>query len=59
MVLDQVTDTEMQAARILGGATMAAFIAAPVFRRQAQMVRIIVASVYFAGVLVFTVYVLI
>lgn len=58
MILDQVTDQEMQAARVLGGATMAAFLAAPFFRHRAQMVRIIVASAYFAGVMAFMVYLL-
>jgi hypothetical protein len=59
MVFDQVTAAEMQAARVLTGATMAAFLAAPIFRRQAQMVRITVAGLYIAGVLAFTAYVLI
>jgi hypothetical protein len=59
MVFDQVTAAEMQAARVFTGATMAAFLAAPVFRRQAQTVRIAVAGLYLAGVVAFTAYVLI
>jgi hypothetical protein len=56
MLLDQVSETEIQAGRILGGAAMAAFLAAPLFRRQAQRVRLVVALVYIAGVLGFLLY---
>jgi hypothetical protein len=58
MLFDQVTDTQMQAARLFGGAAMAAFVAAPLFRHRAPAIRIIVAVAYFAGVLSFTVYLL-
>jgi hypothetical protein len=56
MLLDQVTDTQMQAGRILAGATMAAFVAAPFFRRYTQPIRLIIAAVYLAGVLGFLLY---
>ncbi len=59
MLLDQVTDTQLQAARLFGGATMVAFLGAPLFRRQAQRVRIAAASIYIAGVLGFLIFVLI
>jgi uncharacterized membrane protein YadS len=51
MLLDQVSETQLQAGRVLGGAAMAAFLAAPMFRRRAQAVRLVVAAVYIAGVL--------
>jgi hypothetical protein len=56
MLLDQVTDTQLQAARLLGGTTMVAFLAAPLFRRQARNVRIVVTALYIAGVLGFLIY---
>ena len=59
MLLDLATDTQMQAARVLGGATMAALVAAPFFRRQAQTARIVVAGLYIAGVLAFALYLLV
>lgn len=58
MLLDQATDTQMQAAQVVGGATMAAFLAARIFGHQAQRVRIVVAGLYIAGVLCFVAYVL-
>jgi hypothetical protein len=58
MILDQVTDAQMQAARILGGATMAAFLAAPLLRGRAQTARMVIAGIYFAGVLGFVFYLL-
>ena len=58
MIFDLATDTQMQAAQVFGGATMVAFLAAPMFRRQAHRVRMAVAGVYLAGVLGFAVYVL-
>jgi hypothetical protein len=58
MLFDQATDAQIEAARIFGGATMVAFLAARMFRSQAQRVRIVVASLYIAGVLSFVVYVL-
>jgi hypothetical protein len=56
MLLDQVSETQLQAGRVLGGAAMAAFLAAPLFRRKAQAVRLVVAGVYIAGVLGFLLY---
>jgi hypothetical protein len=56
MLLDQVSETQIQAGRVLGGAAMAAFLAAPLFRRQVQAIRLAVAGVYIAGVLGFLVY---
>jgi hypothetical protein len=56
MLLDQVSETPMQAGRVLAGAAMAALLAAPLFRRQAQAVRLVAACVYIAGVLAFLVY---
>jgi hypothetical protein len=49
MLLDQVTDGEMQAGRVLAGATMAAFLAALLFRRHAQAIRLTVAAIYFSA----------
>jgi hypothetical protein len=56
MLLDQATAGEMQAARILMGATMVGFLAAATFRRQARNLRIVIAGLYIAGVLGFIVY---
>jgi uncharacterized membrane protein YsdA (DUF1294 family) len=58
MIFDLATETQMQAARIFGGATMAAFLAARIFRHKAQRVRMAVATLYIAGVLGFAAYIL-
>ena len=58
MLLDQATDTQMQTAGIAGGATMAAFLAAGIFGRQARRVRVSIAGLYIAGVLCFVAYAL-
>jgi hypothetical protein len=58
MLLDQVTDAQMQAASVLGGAAMAAFLGARFFPQRAQLVRIVVVCVYVAGVAGFVAYVL-
>jgi hypothetical protein len=58
MLFDQATDTQMQAVRILGGVTVVAFLAARMFRRQGQRIRIVVAGLYLVGVLGFVVYAL-
>jgi hypothetical protein len=58
MLFDQATDTQMQAARILGGVTIVGFMAARMFHRQGQRVRMAIAGLYVAGVLGFVVYVL-
>lgn len=57
MLLDQATDVQMQAARVFGGATMVALLAAPLFRRQARRARLVVAGVYIMVVLGFVAYV--
>jgi hypothetical protein len=56
---DQVTDAEMQAARILTGATMVAFLAARMFRNRAPAIRLLIATVYIVGIVAFVTYVLI
>jgi hypothetical protein len=56
MLLEQVTDSEMQAGRVLAGATMAAFLAAPLFRRYTQPIRLSVTAIYCAAVLGFLLY---
>jgi len=58
MLFDQATDQQMQAGRIFAGAAMVVFLAAPVFRRQAQRVRAVVTVLYIAGVLSFVAWVL-
>jgi hypothetical protein len=58
MIFDTVSATQMQAARILTGATMVGFLAARLFRGQAQRIRLAVASLYIAGVLGFVLYLL-
>jgi hypothetical protein len=58
MIFDQVTDREMQAARILGGATMAVFLAAPIFGRQARTIRVVAAGIYIAVALAVSAYLL-
>jgi hypothetical protein len=57
MLFDQATDSQMEAARIFGGATMVAFLGARMFRLQARKARMVIASLYIAGVLGFVVYV--
>lgn len=58
MLFDPASETQMRAAQILGGATMAAFLAAPLFRRRAGQVRITVTGLYIAGVIVIIIYAL-
>jgi len=58
MIFDQVTDTQMQAARLFGGATMAGLLAAPIFRSRAPTIRVALAGVYIAGVVSVTIYLL-
>jgi hypothetical protein len=58
MIFDQVTDTEMQAARILIGATMVAFLAAPIFRQHARTIRMVVLCIYIFGALAFAIHAL-
>jgi hypothetical protein len=56
MLLDHVTETQMQAGRVMAGAAMVAFLGAPLFRRQAQAIRLVVTCLYVAGVLGFLLY---
>ncbi len=58
MLFDPATGAQMQAARILGGATMVAMLAARMFRRHAWKVRLAVAALYVTGVLCFVVFTL-
>jgi hypothetical protein len=51
-----MTDTEMDIARVLMGATMVGLLAAPFFRSRAHTVRVVVAGLYVIGVLGFLVY---
>ncbi len=51
MILDQATAAQMDAARILAGATMVAFIGARVFGKYAATIRIVVGGLYVAGIL--------
>ncbi len=59
MFLDVATDAQMRAARILTGATMVGFLAAPIFRRRAQRVRLVVACLYIIGVVAFIICILV
>ncbi len=59
MLLDHVTPQEMQAARVVIGAVMVGLLAAPVFGRYAQRVRIGVAVVYIAVVVAAVLYYLV
>lgn len=59
MLLDQATAGQMQAARILSGLTMVAFLGARVFGARARLVRSVIAGVYIAGVVGFVVYALV
>jgi hypothetical protein len=59
MFLDVATDAQIRAARILIGATMVGFLAAPIFRRRAQSVRLIVACLYIVGVVTFIIFILV
>ncbi len=52
MLLDQVTSQQMQAGQAFTALTMAGFLSAPLFGRFAQRVRIGVAGLYLAGVVV-------
>jgi hypothetical protein len=49
MLLDQVSDRQMQAAQVMTGLTMAAFVAAPVFGRWARSIRMALACLYIAA----------
>jgi len=58
MIFDPVPTTQMHAAQLLAGATMAAFVVARFFGRRARIVRLLIAGVYIAGVSGFVVYAL-
>jgi hypothetical protein len=58
MIFDRVSGTQMQAARMLTGATMVGFLVARLFGCQASRVRTAIARLYIAGVLGFSVYAL-
>jgi hypothetical protein len=53
MIFDPVSNTEMQAARLLTGATMVGLLAAPLFRHRTQNIRIAIFVCYILGILVF------
>ncbi len=56
MLLDQVSDSQIRAGQFLAGATMAAFLAAPLFRRYARAIRLTVAAIYIAALVGFLLY---
>jgi len=56
MLFGQVTTREMQAGQLLTGATMAAFLAAPLFRRHAGRLRVAITVFYILGIIAFAVY---
>jgi hypothetical protein len=56
MLLDQVSETQMQAASLVMGATMVAFIGSRWMPRYGQSIRLVVAGLYLVGVLGFLVY---
>jgi hypothetical protein len=56
MLLDQVSDRQMQAAQVMTGLTMAAFVAAPVFGRWARSIRMALTCLYIAATVGFLFY---
>ena len=58
MLLDQATDTQIQVAQVISGATMVAFLAARMFRRHTQAIRLAIAGCYIACILGFVMYVI-
>ena len=56
MLLEQVTDRQMQAGQVLAGATMAAFLAAALVRRYTYPIRLTFATIYCAALLAFLLY---
>ncbi len=59
VLFDQVSETQMRAGQMLGGATMVAFLAAPMFRHQAWAIRLVITCLYIACVLGFLLYFLV
>ncbi len=58
MLFAPVSGTEMQAARLLMGATMVGLLAAPMFGRSARHVRAAILVAYILGILGFAAYAL-
>jgi hypothetical protein len=56
MLLDQVTDAQMQAGGLVMGATMAAFLGAAWVPRYGRAIRAAVVVIYLAAVLGFLLY---
>lgn len=56
MLLDQATPAELQAASLLTGTTMAAFLFAGLFPGRGRTLRIALAGIYLAAVLGFVIY---
>jgi hypothetical protein len=56
MLLDPVSGTEMQAARVLTGAAMALLLAAPLMRGWARPVRLATTVCYLVTIVAFVVY---
>jgi hypothetical protein len=56
MLLDQATPAELQAASLLTGTTMVAFLAAGLVRGRGQMLRMALAGIYLAALLGFVIY---
>jgi hypothetical protein len=56
MLSDLVTRNEMQAARLLMGATMVGFLVARLVWRRTPMIQFIVTGLYLASVLGFILY---
>ncbi len=56
MLFDQATPEQMRAGRLLTGVTMAGFLGARMFGRQAQRVRLAITVFYIAGFAAFALY---
>jgi hypothetical protein len=56
MLFDQATPTQLHTARLLTGATMAAFLAVGLLRGRGRMLRLVIAGLYIAAILGFIVY---
>ncbi len=56
MLLDQATPAELQAASLLTGTTMVAFLAAGLVRGRGQMLRMAIAGIYLAVLLGLVIY---
>ena len=58
MLLNLATDTQIQVAQVISGATMVAFLAARMFHRHTKNVPLVIAGCYIVGVLGFVMYVI-